>query len=107
MPELPEVENLRRGLEARVVGQTIRKVEVRKPKLVSAKGNGRTPSPAKVREFERGLAGERIAAVDRRAKNLIFRTKRGKIVLVHLKMTGQFVYRERNRTLIEGGHPIE
>jgi formamidopyrimidine-DNA glycosylase len=107
MPELPEVENLRRGLENRVVGQKIKTVTVSRPKLVSAKGNGRTPSAKKVREFEEGLAGETIAAVERRAKNLIFRTSRGKLVLVHLKMTGQFVYRERGRNLVEGGHPVE
>lgn len=107
MPELPEVENLRRGLMARVAGQTIRKVTVRKPKLVSAKGNGRTPSKKKVQEFERGLRGERIADIDRRAKNLVFRMKSGKIILVHLKMTGQFVYREKGWNAVEGGHPIE
>jgi formamidopyrimidine-DNA glycosylase len=107
MPELPEVENLRRGLERRVVGQKINKVRVSKPKLVSAKGNGRTPSARKVREFERGLAGETIAAVERRAKNLVFKMKSGKLILVHLKMTGQFVYREHGRNLLEGGHPIE
>lgn len=107
MPELPEVENLRRGLERRVVGQKIRSVEVRKPKLVSGKGNLRVALPRKVREFIAGLTGQTIVAIERRAKNLIFRTRSGRILLVHLKMSGQFVYREHGRNLVEGGHPIE
>ena len=107
MPELPEVENLRRGLVKKIAGQRIKHIEVRKPKLVSGKGNVRSVSGAKAKEFIAGLTGETISVIDRRAKNLIFRTKRGKILLVHLKMSGQFVYRERGRNLVDGGHPIE
>lgn len=107
MPELPEVENLRRGLLKKVAGQRIKRVVVRKLKLVSGKGNVRKASPAKAGEFVRGLTGQVIADIDRRAKNLVFRTEAGRIVLVHLKMSGQFVYRERGRNLVDGGHPIE
>jgi formamidopyrimidine-DNA glycosylase len=107
MPELPEVENLRRGLARKILGQKIKRIEVRKPKLVSGKGNIRSASQKVTREFIKGLTGEVIADIDRRAKNLVFRTKRGRILLVHLKMSGQFVYRERGRNLVEGGHPIE
>ncbi len=106
MPELPEVENLRLGLEKKIVGQKIKRVTVRAPKLVSGSGNARPSSRAKAQEFIKGLEGETIGAVERRAKNLIFRMKSGKIILVHLKMSGQFVYREGGKTL-EGGHPIE
>lgn len=107
MPELPEVENLRRGLVAKVVGQRILKVVVKKPKLVSGKGNIRKASSSKMREFTNGLTGECITAIERRAKNLIFRTEGGRILLVHLKMSGQFIYEERGRRLVDGGHPIE
>jgi formamidopyrimidine-DNA glycosylase len=107
MPELPEVESLRRGLTRLVVGQKIVRVQVRKPKLVSGKGNIRTASDAKRRTFIRGLTNETLAAVDRRAKNLIFRFSSGKMMLVHLKMSGQFVYRERGENKVIGGHPIE
>ncbi len=92
MPELPEVENIRRGLLKLVRGQKIRKVSVLKPKLVSGKGNLRSASKAKVREFIKGLTGETIEDIERRAKNLIFEMQSGKLVLVHLKMSGQFVY---------------
>ncbi len=107
MPELPEVESLRRGLEKRIIGQKIRRIEVRKPKLVSGKGNVRAASAAKKARFTRGLTGQRFTAVERRAKNLIFRFASGKILLVHLKMSGQFVYKERGRAKVMGGHPIK
>lgn len=106
MPELPEVENLRLGLSKKIVGQTIKNVKVLAPKLVSGAGNIRVPSRAKTSEFIKGLTGETIVGVERRAKNLIFRFKSGKLMLVHLKMSGQFVYREKGKAF-EGGHPIE
>ncbi len=108
MPELPEVENLRVGLEKNIVGQKIINVEVYKPKLVSGKGNIRIASAKKVMEFERGLIGEHFSEIERRAKNLIFRFSSGKVLLVHLKMSGQFVYKPKGKkATVNGGHPIE
>ncbi len=108
MPELPEVENLRRGLEKNILGQKILSVEVRKPKLVSGKGNARKPRKDKARIFKKGLTGERFLAIERRAKNLIFKFWSGKIMLAHLKMSGQFVYKaKKGGSKIIGGHPIE
>lgn len=108
MPELPEVENLRQGLEQKILEQKILSVKVHKPKLVSGKGTLRTASNKKVKEFEKGLKGEVFLKVDRRAKNLIFNFKNGKVLLVHLKMSGQFVYKDnKSNTRIIGGHPIE
>ena len=108
MPELPEVENLRRGLEKYILGQKITEVEVKKPKLVSGNGTIRTASKKKVSEFINGATGERFIAVERRAKNLIFKLSHGKIILAHLKMTGQFVYKSSTtKKSVVGGHPIE
>lgn len=108
MPELPEVENLRRGLEKSILGQKILKVVVNKPKLVSGKGTVRSASVKKRREFIKGLTNARFIAVERRAKNLIFKLSGEKIILVHLKMTGQFVYKPKiGSKKIIGGHPIE
>lgn len=103
MPELPEVENLRLGLEKNILGQKVKKVIVRAPKLVSGSGNLRVASKKKAAEFIRGLAGETILRVERRAKNLIFRFKSGKILLAHLKMSGQFVYHD-GKTRPPGEH---
>ncbi len=108
MPELPEVENLRRGLEKNILGQKFISITVKKPKLVSGKGNVRKGSPKKVLEFENGLKNETIGSIERRAKNLIFRFVSGKVLLVHLKMSGQFVYKSNvNKEKVIGGHPIE
>ncbi len=107
MPELPEVENLRMGLEKAIVGQKVLKVEVRKPKLVSGNGTLRTASSKKVREFEQDIKGEKFIAVERRAKNLIFKLSHDKIIIAHLKMTGQFVFKPKSGKQVLGGHPIE
>lgn len=109
MPELPEVENLRLGLEKMILGQKILKVVVSKPKLVSGKGTIRIASKKKRLEFIKGITGEHFIAVERRAKNLIFKLSHGKIILAHLKMAGQFAYKPKSQKLkaITGGHPIE
>ncbi|MFA6077162.1 MAG: bifunctional DNA-formamidopyrimidine glycosylase/DNA-(apurinic or apyrimidinic site) lyase [Candidatus Paceibacterota bacterium] len=129
MPELPEVENLRQGLSRTIVSQKIRRVEIKKPKLVSGKGTLRIASLKQKNKFIQGVAGEKFISVERRAKNLIFKLSHGKIILAHLKMSGQFVYlpshkatARRSKTeekiiggparnaysiAVAGGHPIE
>ncbi|MBL8769215.1 MAG: bifunctional DNA-formamidopyrimidine glycosylase/DNA-(apurinic or apyrimidinic site) lyase [Planctomycetes bacterium] len=77
MPELPEVETTRRGIEPHVLGRTVRSVIVREPRL-----RWRVPDA-----LARELPGARIDAVARRAKYLLLRTARGH-VLVHLGMSG-------------------
>ena len=76
MPELPEVEVTRRGLEPRVVGQRIGAVEIREPRL-------RWRVPATVR----GLSGRTVRAVKRRGKYLLFDCGDGHLI-VHLGMSG-------------------
>jgi formamidopyrimidine-DNA glycosylase len=98
MPELPEVEALRRGLVQRIVGSKILKVEVRQEKIIAGKGTTRKADKKKTSEFINELVGKKILGIDRRAKNLIFNlsslTKGGPrgVILVHLKMTGQLVF---------------
>jgi formamidopyrimidine-DNA glycosylase len=51
---------------------------------------------------------EKFIAIERRAKNLIFKLTHEKIILAHLKMSGQFVYQKKSgQNAIMGGHPIE
>jgi len=121
MPELPEVENLRLGLLARIKNQTFRKVLVLAPKLVSGKGNVRRASHSKTRAFVRALTRRTVRDIERRGKNLIFHLDNDGLLLVHLKMSGQFVYLARPKrggskkkmgeankeTFFEGGHPIK
>lgn len=77
MPELPEVETTRRGLEPLVVGRSIERLEVREPRL-------RWPVP---RDLGDRIAGRQIERVSRRAKYLLFGTEAGTL-LVHLGMSG-------------------
>jgi formamidopyrimidine-DNA glycosylase len=108
MPELPEVENLRRGLSKSITGQKILSIQVNKPKLVSGSGTQRKESKSKARSFIQNLTSEKIIEVERKAKNLIFSLTNEKIILAHLKMTGQFVYSPNKKGKnILGGHPIE
>jgi formamidopyrimidine-DNA glycosylase len=108
MPELPEVENLKMGLVKKILNQKILSVEIRKPKLVAGKGTLRKISQKKKMEFIAGVTGEKFIEIERRAKNLIFKLSHGKIILAHLKMSGQFVYQaKKDGALTSGGHPIE
>jgi formamidopyrimidine-DNA glycosylase len=79
VPELPEVETVRRGIEPHVVGRTIERVVVRDRRL-------RWPIP---RDFERALAGRRIGAVGRRGKYLLLELGDAGRVILHLGMTGR------------------
>lgn len=102
MPELPEVENIKISLKP-IIGQSIGKVLVLQPKTVSGKGNLRRASSRRVYEFVNELTGETIKEVGRRGKNLLIKMRSGKIILVHLKMTGQFLY-DPTRKLQPGNH---
>jgi formamidopyrimidine-DNA glycosylase len=77
MPELPEVETTRRGIEPHLLGRRIRALQLRRDGL-------RWPIPSEIRTE---LAGQRIVAVRRRAKYLLLDTEPGS-ALLHLGMSG-------------------
>jgi formamidopyrimidine-DNA glycosylase len=79
MPELPEVETIRLALEPHVVGRRFERVEINDSRLV------RPFEPVAVAAE---LEGERVAALDRRGKYLIVRFDSGRVLLIHLRMTG-------------------
>jgi formamidopyrimidine-DNA glycosylase len=79
MPELPEVETVRRGLEPSLTGRRIARVEVRRPDL-------RIPFP---RGFARRLEGRRITGLGRRAKYLLAALDDGETLIIHLGMSGR------------------
>jgi len=79
MPELPEVETVRRGLERPLRGQRLTHVQQRRPDL-------RWPLP---QNFARRLTGRRVVSIDRRAKFLLFRLDDGNVWMVHLGMSGR------------------
>ena len=85
MPELPEVETVRRGLEPWVGGAKIEKVTLNRPDL-------RFPFPP---DFAPVLEGATIETVGRRAKYLLFRLDNGWTWLSHLGMTGSYRFAGR------------
>ena len=132
MPELPEVETVRRGLQKQIVGKTISKIIIKKPNLVKQSG----------RSFRKELIGKQFGKIDRIGKLLIFtilpsvkssqtvaddvrtdadmrinvndtranskkskssNTQSPKFLIIHLKMTGQLVYCD-DKNFIAGGH---
>ena len=80
MPELPEVETVRRGLAPVMEGAVIARVEQRRPDL-------RFPFPER---FAKRLTGRRIVALRRRAKYLLAELDDGTVLLMHLGMSGSF-----------------
>ena len=85
MPELPEVETIRRSIAPFVVGRRVERVEARRRDL-------RLPLPD---GFEASLTGRRIDAAERRAKYLMLRLDDARVWLVHLGMSGRFLRLER------------
>ena len=80
MPELPEVETVRRGLSPHLDGNRIEKIEIRRPDL-------RFPFPPDIVEE---LTGKIIRKVDRRGKYLLFRMENNSILLNSLGMSGRW-----------------
>ena len=80
MPELPEVETVRRGLQPVMEGALIERVEQRRPDL-------RFPFP---KGFAEQLTGRTVAAISRRAKYLTFHLDRDPVLISHLGMSGSF-----------------
>ena len=90
MPELPEVETLARYLRRRLVGRTIRRVQILTPATI------RSPRPDR---FARALRGRTVQGIDRRGKYVLVRLDRGLVLVIHLRMTGDLVIMPRRRLL--------
>jgi formamidopyrimidine-DNA glycosylase len=108
MPELPEVQTIANELKRKVVGKKINKVEIKAEKLVSVGFSVLSPSrkikPETVKDFAKIISGQRIAGVSRRAKILILDLKGPFSILVHFKMTGQFIYEDKKLFKKTGGY---
>lgn len=87
MPELPEVETVKRQLARALKGAAIASATLRRKDL-------RVPFPA---GFAKAVAGQRIESIERRAKYLLFHLSGGRVLVAHLGMTGRFS--------LEAAHP--
>ncbi len=80
MPELPEVETIRLGLQKYIVGHKIEGVEVRLRRIFAGD--------------EKNIIGAKVVSVDRFGKGLVINLDNGYSIATHIKLTGQFVYRD-------------
>jgi len=83
MPELPEVETIKNQLKEKIIGKTIKGVEVKLPKMIKG---------MEAKEFIAKVKGAKIKDISRRAKLLIISLSNGYSLLIHLKLTGQIIY---------------
>ena len=83
MPELPEVETIRRGLEREVVGKRIKSVEVTGTRSVRRHKNKK--------DFIGRLEGAKVKSARRRGKYLLLTLDTGEVLVVHLRMSGQLL----------------
>jgi formamidopyrimidine-DNA glycosylase len=83
MPELPEVETIRRDLEKEVVGRRIKQVEV--------KGKRSIRRQRSAPEFRKHLEGQKVTSIRRAGKYLLFGVGDDDVLLVHLGMSGQLL----------------
>ncbi|MCM8789844.1 MAG: DNA-formamidopyrimidine glycosylase [Candidatus Omnitrophica bacterium] len=83
MPELPEVETIKRELEKAVLGKKITGVLINNPKVIKK---------PKIEEFVRQVKNNQINNILRKGKLLILEISSGKSLAIHLRMTGQLIY---------------
>ncbi len=95
MPELPEVETIRIGLDRLLPGLTVHGVVSDSTKNF----------PNNTNDIDSFLVGSRVVNVRRRAKVLIIDLNTGYSLITHLKMTGQLVFRDLQAKGFGGGHP--
>ena len=89
MPELPEVETVRRILEKRYVGKKIIDVDILYPKMIH--------SP--IEEFKANIEGQTITSISRKGKYLFINFSNEYSLISHLRMEGKYVLREKNEEL--------
>lgn len=96
MPELPEVETIKGGLERKILGKKITGVKIRNRKIIKSQFN----------DFIKILLNNSFTAISRVGKLLILKlADKNNFLLIHLKMTGQLVYCFKDK-LVAGGHSL-
>ena len=97
MPELPEVETIRRGLEQQLLGREFAGVEVCYQGLLKR---------PRAEEIQQQLPGRRVTSVERRGKYLLLHLHDGTTMVIHLRMTGQLVFSGEAATVQKHLHLI-
>jgi formamidopyrimidine-DNA glycosylase len=97
MPELPEVEHIVRALRRSVLGRSIAAAEISLAKLISPSSNS---------TFNRKLKGSRIKNITRRGKFILIELDSGRVLVVHLRMTGKFLVLQPGDSLPRHAHAV-
>ena len=95
MPELPEVETIRRDLSTVLIGKKIIGIQIINPK----------PVKGSVAGFKKTLLNKKVKNIERIGKLMMLDLSEDNFLLIHLKMTGQLIYRHDHQ-IIEGGHNL-
>lgn len=95
MPELPEVQTTVNGLNKTVRGKKIVNVET-SYKSPFYRGKDEIKNPGFFKKFKKKIIGQKILKAQRRAKNVLIHLSNHETILVHMKMTGHFVYDRPN-----------
>jgi formamidopyrimidine-DNA glycosylase len=91
MPELPEVQTTVNGLNRTVKSRVIKSVST-SYKSAHHTGKDNIKDPKFFKKFKKLVEGQKIFKAERRAKNILIHLSNGYTVIVHMKMTGHFVY---------------
>jgi formamidopyrimidine-DNA glycosylase len=97
MPELPEVETIRRGLEREVVGKRIKSVEVHGTRTVRRQTK---------KQLISRLEGAKITGVDRQGKYLVLKLDSAELLVIHLRMSGQLLKAALKDPVIKHTHVV-
>jgi len=97
MPELPEVETIKRTLEPKLTGQSFTEAEIYLPTII------RIPN---AEEFKKQIAGQKIKSISRRGKYLTINLSQNLALIFHLRMTGRLIYCHADEPLLKHTHLI-
>jgi formamidopyrimidine-DNA glycosylase len=97
LPELPEVETIKSGLNKQIKGLRITNVKVKLPKIIKN---------SSVQEFTNLVTGKVVEEIRRRAKYLIITISSNLSIIIHLKLTGQLIYCDTNTPLDKYTHVV-
>jgi len=95
MPELPEIETIRSGLERVLIGETIRQIKIRETRL---------RQPVNGAKLKKWIAGQQVTSLHRRAKYLLCELENRAHLVIHLGMSGRLLYCEKTLPLQKHDH---
>lgn len=98
MPELPEVETIKRGLEKKIINKIISEVQVKNPILIKR---------PQVNEFIARLKNVTVVRIDRRGKYIIIYFDAKEYLVIHLGMSGRLLYQPEKDIFLENSKVIE